>query len=349
MSQNSFNLKLVGYSEAEKGTISSILFLAQRSLSNTWNIVDTPPIDFYILPSDLIQKLDLDATLKSLPKDRLIFSVSEGEALTQPYPHFLVDTRKVPRLRSLVNTLNELSGLNLDTRQQSEQAAKSVTRDHASSSSGPLAATQTDVFDPKQGFLGKLIECAHAKGLFVFEFKIFNVPNLLYVDPEKQVFYGEGELPDFRPLFNTESSDFSCNILGGFDEGQFNDLIASKGLKAHRLTSLIWYGVYELSHGKLLQGCSPNDVVRLKRWPDLNMPDYKSLLKIAAFMQSNAVNLNTIAERTALPVNLVYNFYNACEIVGLIEHNSITDIYSKQINPDRIELLARIRNRLDHN
>jgi hypothetical protein len=101
------------------------------------------------------------------------------------------------------------------------------------------------------------------------------------------------------------------------------------------------------SQGRLLQGSSADKPVRLKRWRDLNLSDSQELIKLAAFMQSNAADLPTVSEKTGVPIPLVNDFYNACEIVGLIEQSPKADIHNKQLNPEKVGLFSKIRSRLN--
>jgi hypothetical protein len=101
------------------------------------------------------------------------------------------------------------------------------------------------------------------------------------------------------------------------------------------------------SQGRLLQGSSADKPVRLKRWRDLNLSDSQELIKLAAFMQSNAADLPTISEKSGVPIPLVKDFYNACEIVGLIEQSPKTDLHNKRLNPEKAGLFSKIRSRLN--
>lgn len=96
----------------------------------------------------------------------------------------------------------------------------------------------------------------------------------------------------------------------------------------------------------MLKGYPKDQAVQLKRWPDMSLPGCRQLLHLAAFMQSNRVDLETIAVQTQPPLEQVYDFYNACEIIGLIIKGDRAEIHAKQLNTEQRSLLAKIGKRL---
>ncbi|MGR9105424.1 MAG: hypothetical protein ACU843_00685 [Gammaproteobacteria bacterium] len=350
MSQDSYNLKLVGYSESEKETIGSILSLAERGLFKKWRIVETPPVDYFLLPGDLITRMEHDNVLKSIPIDRCIFSAKDEQNSIKTHLRLQVDARNVPRIRSLIELFNQLcekpfSGHFKQAPNYDPNETGKVSQN--ATDGATLAANESHVFSPDFGFVGKLLSCANTKGVFVFELDSEQKLSPFYVEPEKQLYYSSYEIEKLGSFFSASPERILCKPLGESSVGKIDDLIESQKLTPATLRSLIWYSVFKSSGGRLLRGTSPTDVVRLKHWPDLNFPEYQDLVKIAAFMQSNAVDLTTIAEKTAVSIDQVYNFYNACEVVGLIEHTKEMDIHSKTLNPEKVGLLAKIRERLN--
>jgi hypothetical protein len=73
-----------------------------------------------------------------------------------------------------------------------------------------------------------------------------------------------------------------------------------------------------------MQGCHADNPVRL-----LASPDFSKLFhhgyepKIAGFMIQNSADLITVCAKTGIDLPKVFDFYNACMIIGLIEQDNI--------------------------
>lgn len=98
------------------------------------------------------------------------------------------------------------------------------------------------------------------------------------------------------------------------------------GMNARPLSELLWYAALCVSRGQLLQGCRADDPVRLKRSPDLSsLPHLGSHTALAAYMTEESASLATVAERTGVPLAQVFDFHNACAVLGLIERGNLFD------------------------
>jgi hypothetical protein len=358
MSQDSINLKLVGFSEFEAQNIESVLSLAERGLLKKWRLVADPPADYYLLPESLNARMNQEEELRALPRDRCIFSSrDESNADGESSDMWLqCDSRNVPRIRSMIDLFNLLCE---DTLTGRRNQGPSLSAAEASPSPATAAAAaiaeaaplpdvvQGGAFIPRRGFIGELLGAADKAGLLVYELNEPNSPGRIYIHPEQQVFYSPTSLDFLAPFFTADPKSISCTVREQVGEAELERLSETEDLKPYTLRSLLWYGVFKSSQGRLLEGMSPDQPVRLKRWPDLNLSDCQDLIKLAAFMQSNAASLSTVAEKTGLPISLVRDFYNACEIVGLIEHSAVADIHDKQLNPEKVSLFSRIRARLN--
>lgn len=95
-------------------------------------------------------------------------------------------------------------------------------------------------------------------------------------------------------------------------------------LSARPLPELLWYAALCASRGQLLQGCRSDDPVRLKRWPDFSvLPHRESFMALAGFMAEESADLMTVAEATGVAPEEVFDFYNACSMLGLIERGNV--------------------------
>jgi len=356
MSQDSINLKLVGFSEFEAQNIESVLSLAERGLLKKWRLVTDPPVNYYLLPESLNARMNQEDSLKALPRDRCIFaSKEESNADSESADMWLLcDSRSVPRIRSMIELFNLLCEDTLTERRNQGPALRTV--EVPPSNVTPIAEAVAQVaaapirgetFIPRQGFIGQLLGAADKTGLLIYELNIPNSPGRIYVYPEQQVFYSPASLDLLAPFFTADPNLISCTTRNGVTEAELERLSEAEDLKPYTLRSLLWYGVFKSSQGRLLEGSAADKPVRLKRWPDLNLSDCQDLIKLAAFMQSNAASLQTVAEKTGIPIMLIHDFYNACEIVGLIEQSSEADIHNKQLNPEKVSLFSKIRSRLN--
>ena len=127
----------------------------------------------------------------------------------------------------------------------------------------------------------------------------------------------------------------------------FQQDVSNKSLKAQPLKNLIWFAVFSCSQGCAWKGYQESDIVHLKRWPDINLPGCRELIKLAAYMQSNAVELSIAQEKTGFSMAQIYNFYNACYAIGLIEHVQQSDVFEKKLGDDKRQLFSKIGNRLN--
>ena len=101
---------------------------------------------------------------------------------------------------------------------------------------------------------------------------------------------------------------------------------AAVDLVSRPLPELVWYATLCASRGQLLQGCRSDDPVRLKRWPDFSVLYHReSDPLLAAFMVAESADLMTVAENTGVPLGQVFDFHNACAVLGLIERGNVFD------------------------
>lgn len=356
MSQDSINLKLVGFSEFEERNIESVLSLAERGLLKNWRLVTAPPVDYYLLPESLNARMEQEDNLKALPRDRCIFTSKEESSADSASNDMwlLCDSRSVPRIRSMIELFNLLCEDTLTERRNQgpsigtvEAPPVNITATVAAVAEVTATPVLAEAFSPRQGFIGQLLGAADKNGLLIYELNIPNSPGRIYVYPEQQVFYSPSSLDLLAPFFAADQALISCTTRSQVTEAELEQLSEAEDLKPYTLRSLLWYGVYKSSQGRLLEGAAADKPVRLKRWPDLNLSDCQDLIKLAAFMQSNAVSLLVVAEKTGIPIKMIYDFYNACEIVGLIEQSSEADIHNKQLNPEKVSLFSKIRSRLN--
>jgi hypothetical protein len=292
--------------------------LAERGLKKAWQRPGTMTADYFLIKEQLIPQMEQHEVLKSLPRQRCIFIRHQRDNANIGGHQLYWGAGDVPSLRLLVEFLNQIN----DT--QPTQ----------------VAVIEPLFFDPEQGFLGHLL----AKADTPREFKLLSQPShcVLVVDAEQNRYHSNVGLEQLKPYF------FATDALqvNALTASQLPAIVALHALKAQPLSHLRWFAAFSASQGKVIKGYHKGDIVHLNRWPDVNLPGCKALIRLAAFMQSNAVDLDTVQAKTAIPINQVYDFYNACKVTQLIVHSQSSEVHEKQLDSTQKQLFARIGKRL---
>jgi len=199
-------------------------------------------------------------------------------------------------------------------------------------------------FDPSLHFLGLL-----QKAIAADEDAIFVLPNHVWlaVSPQNRRYYSIVPADSLQPLFLADPGDIQVrNVL----MEKVLESPMGKEMNSHPLAELVWHAVLAASGGRLLAGCQPVDIVRLKHWPEIaHLPGYRKFLRIAAFMNHNAASLESIAEHTGAPIGQVFDFHNACEAMGLLERHAQPDMVKKSSAGMVKDLYRKISSRLARN
>jgi hypothetical protein len=325
LTDNNFvTLKLLGFNDTEKASFASILTLAERGLKKRWTVSSMMPADFYLVKERLIAQMDQHEILKSLPRHQCIFIRSKRDDFNVGGHQLYWGESEVPSLRLLVEFLN---GLDNPSREAEIQQ--------------PISIPDSGFFDPEQGFLGHLLMSANGPRVF----RPVNQQDsmVLYVDADSKSYYSNVSLEQLKPYF-LSTDELKVENLSSH---QLQAAVADQSLKPSPLNHLVWFAAFTCSQGKVIKGYQKGDIVQLKRWPDINLPGCKQLIKLAAYMHSNAVDLDTVHANTSIPVAQIHDFYNACKVINLIVHSDTTDIHQKHLNAEQKQLFAKIGERLN--
>lgn len=328
-------IKPIGFNESDRIKFESLLTIANNMLSTPWQVTtEAIEADFYLVVSSLKSKMTQDGLLSSLPWQKCIFYAEEKTG--GHYHEILVDRNNMPYFRSLLELLKSISSsIIYDNKSNSNDTpfAKEDTQQ--------ISILKKDYFDPEQGFIGLLL----ARNKEPFEYYINAKPAIdrVYVDATNKVYYCNSKLENLEAYFTENTLPIQREIT----QQQLQQIISDNNLKPIPLTNLLWYGAFMSSKGRLIKGGNNNNIVRLKRWPDINLPGSRKLIKLAAFMQSNAVDIDTVQQQTGFSIDQIYNFFNACKIIDLIEHSEINDIHKKNLDAEQRQLLAMIGRRLN--
>lgn len=125
------------------------------------------------MPGSLIERMNQEEVLKTLPRNRCIFSsrgknYADGESQER---WLLCDSRNVPRIRSMIelfNLLCEDKPAGCKTQGPAMRAADEPPSEIAPTAETdlPSAAAQGEVFDPHDGFIGELLGASNKTGFW---------------------------------------------------------------------------------------------------------------------------------------------------------------------------------------
>lgn len=347
---NRLTLKLMEFDCCEADQFAAILFLAGRGLHHEWKVVsnDEEEADFFIFP----QKPSEWPSLSGSPSAHCLFYANDDTDDN----HILIDNSGLPRLNSLIRTLNKAG----------EGFAPALPRLGFSENKIPMATKHTDVpLSAQTGAIGIKPFSNGFDGAFFDSHAAFSPQGLLKlllasktacvlikidntcigVDGTKGFYYSSLTLEKMALFFSSEKFT-APPLTKQINPSEFQQMVSQAQLPPRSLNGLIWYAALNASQGRLLEGESPEDIVHLLRWPDLGIPGCGNYVKLAAFMHSNMMKLADIATATRYSTESVYNFYNACHLIGLTKKCDAVQRYQKTVDTGQRQLLEKIRDRI---
>ncbi|NOQ15595.1 MAG: hypothetical protein GQ581_00895 [Methyloprofundus sp.] len=250
------------------------------------------------------------------------------ESVSQKLPQPQHDEQAFVNSKKSISSIEDQNDIHLKDKQESHP---------------PLSIENTapadNIFVPtNHPFISRLLDNHTEQKLF---FSLFNADQL-YVDLQHKCYYSAHKLEGLQTYFTCQGKFF----LQKMTDSQLQEVVSQQVLKPQPLNNLLWYAVFSCSQGNMIVDYQASDIVRLKRWPDINLPGSRELIKLAAYMHSNSVNLQMIQAETKFPMAVIRNFYNACKVIGLIELCQEKDVHEKTMDNDRRELYAKIGKRI---
>ncbi|MCK4492774.1 MAG: hypothetical protein KAU26_01860, partial [Methylococcales bacterium] len=160
----------------------------------------------------------------------------------------------------------------------------------------------------------------------------------LYVCSNQKKYFFSANKTNLNELLLRSADDFMVTELSQMDFEQI-----TKSMESKKLNDLLWSAAVAGSQGRLMKGHGLNDVIHLKHWPDIaHIKTANHYLIIAAFMSRNTVDIETIANQTEQTLEDVIDFHNACDVLGLIEHDDVYSLNSKPVSDKLRQLRGRI-------
>jgi hypothetical protein len=332
-------IKLVDFKKNEADKFSYLLDLAEFGLLPLWQVVDTETADYYLLSEKPITH-----NFKGLPRERCLF-YKDGPS-TDKENAVRIDAERTPGIQSLIKLLNRLSAQVLQETPvvgsaiplgSTVNVAASPLEDKPAKIGKEADQESYTFFNPHQGLLKHLLTETTNPVLFKLKAKSDHSP--IYVYPEKRVFYCKTPLGQLDAYFESNSVVSVTPVTAA----NLSAAVKKPQLPPQPLAYLIWFTAFKLSNGTTMLGHSTKEFIRLKSIPFQGVGS-ESYMKLAVYMESNAVPLETAAKETGVGLGLAIDFYNASYLVGLIEkttetglalkvaHDTFTDSYLDDLN-----------------
>lgn len=161
----------------------------------------------------------------------------------------------------------------------------------------------------------------------------------VYLVPAEQTYYTVyPDIEALNALCLAAPSDLSVKLMPEWQPDKVLDVqvgrvliqrknaAAAPELIGRPLQELLWYAALCASNGQLLQGCYADMPVRLASNPDFSRlfhREYDPVL--AAFMLKHTATLTAVAESTGIALARVFEFYNACAVLGWVVVDSANE------------------------
>lgn len=196
-----------------------------------------------------------------------------------------------------------------------------------------MTQTSTGYFNPSFHFLG-LIQKTIMDGVTRHCVQP-GCPDV-YLAPKEQAYYvGEPDIQALKALCLAEPFDMSVRLMPDWHPPgnqllQAGRLLMSRKnqaaghqLEKRPLDELLWYAALVASDGRLWQGCHAETPVSLKVCPDFSRLFHRECDPVlATSLLEGSASLTAVAEKAHVPLAHVFEFYNACTVLDLIEFGS---------------------------
>lgn len=347
------HLQLSGFSSSEADNIHSIYALAEGRLDQLWVLSEHAGGDVRLVRDQSLLSQENTPCIYCCPAHT---PLPERKGSVWPLP---VDTNHVPLLSHLVRVLSEIDEY-LDQHQaqsespspgQSGQDDQRLTQNQSSEAAvehapasdiAPVAADMDTPGTSRRAAKEQVVGLLQALESLAGEQESI----LIRYETGEQVYIALGSE---QYLFEQP-----LDVLGhcleqqaAFDILPCTDADYPDAVKPEPLAHLRWFIALKSS---VLHGPErfSGKTVRLRRWPDMGLPGCQSLIRLAAFMQSNEASLETISEKTGMSVQQVCAFITACEQEGLVLFGAGSEeIFEKPIDSGLRSLLSQISRRIN--
>jgi hypothetical protein len=349
-----------GFTEAEQSNLLAILTLSERALKAAWTF--TPFMD----SADIILvSLNTDAGRefwRQCPQDHRFVACTQDDEGGEARWKLRLSPQSPPSRQALLQLFNALGDFLAQAPPASTALPTPPTPEAASPATPPAlpplpepeapcpapaqaapAPGSDELFAPQSCLLGILQEALRSG------------QNLSLIAPSQPQILVCTETQSFYSVVGVEALSDFCALpaqaiqASPLTRAEIERLSQERKMSRQALDELLWLAALYGSQGRLLQGCAADTVLHLKHWPQVShLPHYRAYLRVAAFMNQNAADLAYIAAATGMPLATVYDFHNACEILGLLERGIEPFLKKKEVNGALRNLYRMISTRLSH-
>lgn len=168
-----------------------------------------------------------------------------------------------------------------------------------------------EIFNPQDYLLGKLQKAvAKKKDISVKHQQLGEI----FMFTEKGEFHSD--ISDINNFFQAPVSEFKVSDLS---TKEANAVTQEKGF-GRNIDELMWLAGYFASQGRLMDGLSLTDVVRMKRWPNLTrLPNNFNSFQMSAMLTKHPTTIMFAQRVLKIPEQEVCEFYSAAYCAGLAE------------------------------
>ncbi|MDD5275724.1 MAG: hypothetical protein PHR16_06550 [Methylovulum sp.] len=189
---------------------------------------------------------------------------------------------------------------------------------------------------PRNYFFGLLLQAKKDSACRVIK---RNKQTSLYLSPSENSYYFTGSAADLLAYCTASPQYLEETVVT--KQRLAKILKSGKELNAQPLDELLVYAIIEVSQGRLLEGHFPEQAFKLTQLPDVNKtPTLVNYKKIAEFMHKQPGNLFEVAEALQIPLSTIFEFYNACYLLGYLTVETATKIESAPIEPKKTGKLS---------
>ncbi len=314
-------LAFLNFSDKQQQDFLSILILSEQGLDDNWSIVKKKQATIIFVQSDTnltpVQWKEIEQTY---PQAKLV-AYSENLINLEIQWTLLTKKSKPPLRSSLIALLNKIGKIKLELKLESDGL---IYQDSEESIKIQENKTKINLFFPERYLLGVIQKSLDLKK--IYHCKISNKISLFLL-PQQNCYFCDVEITDLKPIFLMPPKEINITVL---KEKELKKHV--KNLKTKALNDLLWHSTIAVSQGRFMKNHNHEDRVRLKYWPDISqISTNKSYLTIANFMSNNTENVIKIAQQTQQQLSDVVDFYNACNILGLIDKTSDLSLVSKPL------------------
>lgn len=344
-----FFVRPVGFTEHQLNWLESMFAIAQNRLRDHWWWTVHGQADAYLVVVESLSQWQ--SYLAEFPQDRLVACVVPGVDVDALWViHRAKDV--TPSLHELIKVLDAMgaelgsSASVLKGQKSNPIPALAPEPAEATVTTAPPEPVNDDrVYNPGRHLPGILRDAKAdgiPRGLLCDE-----GGDALFIDPDPKLYFAPGDKIALWPILSAPRERISVSPLSHADLAAKAATIRSHGMA---LDELIFLSALLGSKGRLWMGCSPEEPVRLRRWPDLKnlsqFPDAREYIRLATFMSANTADIKTIASRNGIQEEKVINFHNGFESLGLLDRGGSFSLEEISSDPKTRQLYEKIAARL---